>query len=169
MAWVEGPAQGSRRIPAIHLLPSAGLLPLGATPRPMNRRQVPSGCSLIGRRLQTLGRINGPLAAAAFPLEYILYISPACCQSSSSCVIPLSYLLRIDPIQQTKQATKQESKHQSIPPHSVTPPSMPSLASARYGKDNVRVYKVHRDEQTGTQSVTEMTVCCLLEGEIETS
>ncbi len=46
---------------------------------------------------------------------------------------------------------------------------MPSLASARYGKDNVRVYKVHKDEQTGTQSVTEMTVCCLLEGQIETS
>ncbi|KAK4106939.1 uricase [Parathielavia hyrcaniae] len=46
---------------------------------------------------------------------------------------------------------------------------MPVLASARYGKDNVRVYKVHRDEKTGVQSVTEMTVCCLLEGEIETS
>ncbi|ROV90295.1 hypothetical protein VSDG_08149 [Cytospora chrysosperma] len=46
---------------------------------------------------------------------------------------------------------------------------MPSLASARYGKDNVRVYKVHRDEKTGVQTVTEMTVTCLLEGEIETS
>ncbi|SPQ26088.1 397a963f-fc50-43a4-bc8b-b1ab9c7c5139 [Thermothielavioides terrestris] len=46
---------------------------------------------------------------------------------------------------------------------------MPALASARYGKDNVRVFKVHRDEQTGVQSVTEMTVCCLLEGEIETA
>ncbi|KXX79803.1 Uricase [Madurella mycetomatis] len=46
---------------------------------------------------------------------------------------------------------------------------MPTLASARYGKDNVRVYKVHRDEKTGVQSVTEMTVCCLLEGQIETS
>lgn len=46
---------------------------------------------------------------------------------------------------------------------------MPTLASARYGKDNVRVCKVDRDEQTGVQSVTEMTVCCLLEGEIETS
>ncbi len=43
------------------------------------------------------------------------------------------------------------------------------LASARYGKDNVRVYKVHRDGNTGTQSVTEMTVCCLLEGAIEVS
>ncbi len=46
---------------------------------------------------------------------------------------------------------------------------MPSLSSARYGKDNVRVYKVHRDENTGVQTVTEMTVCVLLEGEIETS
>ncbi|KAF3940075.1 Uricase [Dactylella cylindrospora] len=46
---------------------------------------------------------------------------------------------------------------------------MASLAAARYGKDNVRVYKVHRDEKNGTQSVTEMTVCCLLEGDIETS
>lgn len=46
---------------------------------------------------------------------------------------------------------------------------MPTLASARYGKDNVRVYKVHRDEKTGVQSVTEMTVCCMLEGQIEAS
>ncbi|KAK0723017.1 hypothetical protein B0T26DRAFT_245287 [Lasiosphaeria miniovina] len=46
---------------------------------------------------------------------------------------------------------------------------MPSLASARYGKDNVRVYKVQKDETTGVQTVTEMTVCCLLEGAIETS
>jgi urate oxidase len=46
---------------------------------------------------------------------------------------------------------------------------MPGLASARYGKDNVRVCKVHRDAKTGIQTVTEMTVCCLLEGEIETS
>lgn len=45
---------------------------------------------------------------------------------------------------------------------------MPSLASARYGKDNVRVYKCTRAED-GTQAVTEMTVCCLLEGHIETS
>ena len=44
---------------------------------------------------------------------------------------------------------------------------MPSLSSARYGKDNIRVYKVHRDEQTGIQDVTEMTVCVMLEGEIE--
>lgn len=43
------------------------------------------------------------------------------------------------------------------------------LAAARYGKDNIRVYKVHRDEASGTQTVVEMTVCVLLEGEIETS
>lgn len=53
--------------------------------------------------------------------------------------------------------------------HTHTIAAMPTLASARYGKDNVRVYKVHRDEKTGVQSVTEMTVCCLLEGQIETS
>jgi len=46
---------------------------------------------------------------------------------------------------------------------------MALVSSARYGKDNVRVYKVHRDEKTGMQTVTEMTVCVLLEGEIETS
>ncbi|KAL2123836.1 hypothetical protein VTJ04DRAFT_201 [Mycothermus thermophilus] len=46
---------------------------------------------------------------------------------------------------------------------------MPVLASARYGKDNVRVYKVHKDEKTGVHTVFEMTVCALLEGEIETS
>ncbi|KAH7144462.1 uricase [Dactylonectria estremocensis] len=46
---------------------------------------------------------------------------------------------------------------------------MPYVSAARYGKDNVRVYKVHRDTETGVQTVTEMTVCCLLEGEIETS
>ncbi|KAI9371353.1 hypothetical protein BJX61DRAFT_548311 [Aspergillus egyptiacus] len=46
---------------------------------------------------------------------------------------------------------------------------MPTVAAARYGKDNVRLYKVHRDENTGVQTVVEMTVCVLLEGEIETS
>jgi len=46
---------------------------------------------------------------------------------------------------------------------------MASVAAARYGKDNVRVYKVERDEKTGVQTVTEMTVCVLLEGAIETS
>ncbi|XDG01251.1 hypothetical protein ABKA04_000866 [Annulohypoxylon sp. FPYF3050] len=46
---------------------------------------------------------------------------------------------------------------------------MPVVSAARYGKDNVRVYKVHKDEASGTHTVTEMTVCCLLEGQIETS
>lgn len=46
---------------------------------------------------------------------------------------------------------------------------MPAVSAARYGKDNVRVYKVHKDRATGTHIVTEMTVCCLLEGAIETS
>lgn len=46
---------------------------------------------------------------------------------------------------------------------------MPQLSAAQYGKDNIRVYKVHRDEQTGTQTVVEMTVCVLLQGDIETS
>jgi len=46
---------------------------------------------------------------------------------------------------------------------------MATVASARYGKDNVRVYKVHRDEKTGVQTVTETTVCVLLEGDIEAS
>jgi len=46
---------------------------------------------------------------------------------------------------------------------------MPHVAAARYGKDNVRVCKVHRDSSSKTQTVTEMTVCCLLEGDISTS
>ncbi|KAI9673407.1 MAG: hypothetical protein M1817_002869 [Caeruleum heppii] len=46
---------------------------------------------------------------------------------------------------------------------------MPRLASARYGKDNVRVYKVHRDEKTGVHTVVEMTVCVLLQGNIYSS
>ncbi|CAG8983963.1 hypothetical protein HYALB_00008824 [Hymenoscyphus albidus] len=46
---------------------------------------------------------------------------------------------------------------------------MVSIASARYGKENVRVYKVERDSETGIQTVTEMTVCVLLEGAIEPS
>ncbi|KAI9771747.1 MAG: hypothetical protein M1835_006396 [Candelina submexicana] len=46
---------------------------------------------------------------------------------------------------------------------------MSQLTTARYGKDNVRVYKVHRDKATGVQTVVEMTVCVLLEGDIETS
>ncbi|KAG6011559.1 hypothetical protein E4U43_008244 [Claviceps pusilla] len=46
---------------------------------------------------------------------------------------------------------------------------MPYVSAARYGKDNVRLLKVDRDQATGLQSVTEMTVCCLLEGDIATS
>lgn len=46
---------------------------------------------------------------------------------------------------------------------------MPFVSAARYGKDNVRVYKVHRDAAAGTQTVYEMTVCCLLEGDIDES
>lgn len=44
------------------------------------------------------------------------------------------------------------------------------VATARYGKDNVRVLKVWRDPQDPNhQKVIEMTVCVLLEGEIEES
>ncbi|KAH8683212.1 hypothetical protein BGZ60DRAFT_427669 [Tricladium varicosporioides] len=46
---------------------------------------------------------------------------------------------------------------------------MSAIAAARYGKDNVRVYKVEKDAATGVQTVTEMTVCVLLEGAIDTS
>lgn len=45
---------------------------------------------------------------------------------------------------------------------------MATLSAARYGKDNVRVYKVHRHDD-GSQDVTEMTVCTLLEGDIAAS
>lgn len=56
-----------------------------------------------------------------------------------------------------------------LPILTKTSPKMPYVSAARYGKDNVRVYKVHRNAETGVQTVTEMTVCCLLEGDIETS
>jgi len=46
---------------------------------------------------------------------------------------------------------------------------MPSVSAARYGKDNIRLYKVVRDEATKTHTVYEMIVCVLLEGDIETS
>lgn len=46
---------------------------------------------------------------------------------------------------------------------------MAEVASARYGKDNVRVYKVERDERTGVQTAIEMTVTVMLEGGIEAS
>ena len=43
------------------------------------------------------------------------------------------------------------------------------LQYAKYGKDNVRVLKVHRDPASGTQDVHEFVVKTMLEGEIETS
>lgn len=46
---------------------------------------------------------------------------------------------------------------------------MSQLHKASYGKDNVRVYKVHRDQKSGIQTVVEMTICVLLEGEIDVS
>lgn len=51
----------------------------------------------------------------------------------------------------------------------ITSLSMPSVSAARYGKDNVRVFKTDRDPKTGVHTVTEMTVCVLLEGDIDTS
>jgi len=45
---------------------------------------------------------------------------------------------------------------------------MSELGYARYGKDNIRLYKVKRNSD-GTQEVTEQTVCILLEGDIKTS
>lgn len=45
---------------------------------------------------------------------------------------------------------------------------MATLSYAKYGKDKVRVMKVIRNDD-GTQDVVEMTVCTLLEGDIETS
>lgn len=45
-----------------------------------------------------------------------------------------------------------------------------TLSAARYGKDNVRVLKVWRDpNDRNHQNVIELTVCCLLEGDIEES
>jgi urate oxidase len=46
---------------------------------------------------------------------------------------------------------------------------MSELGYARYGKDNIRLFKADRDAKTGIQSVSEMTVRVLLEGDIETS
>jgi urate oxidase len=46
---------------------------------------------------------------------------------------------------------------------------MAELSYARYGKDNIRLYKVQRDQASGVQSVVEQTVCVLLEGDIDTS
>ena len=43
------------------------------------------------------------------------------------------------------------------------------VTAARYGKEFVRVLKKLRDPKTGQQSVVEMTVKVLLEGDIDTS
>ncbi|KAF8451309.1 hypothetical protein BGX38DRAFT_1091918 [Terfezia claveryi] len=44
---------------------------------------------------------------------------------------------------------------------------MAFLSTARYGKDNVRLLKVDRDEATKVHTVTETTVCALIEGYID--
>ncbi|KAI0127812.1 hypothetical protein BJ170DRAFT_388263 [Xylariales sp. AK1849] len=44
---------------------------------------------------------------------------------------------------------------------------MVRLTAARYGKDNVRVFK--REKDGDVETVTELTVCCLLEGKIDES
>jgi len=46
---------------------------------------------------------------------------------------------------------------------------MSQLSYARYGKDNVRLYKVDKDPKTGIHTVVEQTIRILLEGDIETS
>ncbi|KAI9723073.1 MAG: hypothetical protein M1828_004321 [Chrysothrix sp. TS-e1954] len=46
---------------------------------------------------------------------------------------------------------------------------MAELRYAKYGKDNVRLYKVQKNSETGVQDVFEYTVCSMLEGDIETS
>jgi urate oxidase len=46
---------------------------------------------------------------------------------------------------------------------------MSQLSYARYGKDNVRLYKVDNDPKTGVHTVIEQTVRILLQGDIETS
>lgn len=46
---------------------------------------------------------------------------------------------------------------------------MSQLSYARYGKDNVRLYKVDKDSKTGVHNIVEQTVRILLEGDIETS
>jgi len=46
---------------------------------------------------------------------------------------------------------------------------MPQLAAARYGKDNIRIYKVEKNAETGVHTVFEGVVTVLLEGEIDIS
>ena len=44
-----------------------------------------------------------------------------------------------------------------------------NLAAARYGKDNIRLCKAYRDQESGIQSIVDMTICAMLEGEIGVS
>jgi urate oxidase len=53
--------------------------------------------------------------------------------------------------------------------HPSSPATMSQLSYARYGKDNVRLYKVDKDPKTGIHTVIEQTVRILLQGDIETS
>ncbi|ATY58990.1 uricase [Cordyceps militaris CM01] len=46
---------------------------------------------------------------------------------------------------------------------------MPTISAARYGKDNVRLFKTHRDPKTGVHTINETVVRVLLEGDIEPS
>ncbi len=46
---------------------------------------------------------------------------------------------------------------------------MAKLSAARYGKDNIRLFKVHKDEKTGIHTVYEAVVTVLLEGDIDVS
>merc|ERR1711939_709212 len=64
-----------------------------------------------------------------------------------------------------KPSIHRHHKHLQHPYIHIT---MSQLSYARYGKDNIRLYKVKRNGD-GTQDVVEMTVRILLEGDIETS
>lgn len=46
---------------------------------------------------------------------------------------------------------------------------MPRLADAQYGKANIRVCKVLRDEKTSKHTVIELTVTVLLKGDLDAS
>jgi urate oxidase len=46
---------------------------------------------------------------------------------------------------------------------------MSQLSFSRYGKDNIRLYKVDKDPKTGIHKVIEQTVRILLEGDIDTA
>ena len=46
---------------------------------------------------------------------------------------------------------------------------MYELVETRYGKDVVRLYKVHRDKDSGVHDVCEMTLTIMLQGDISAS